>query len=135
MATILVIEDDPSFRDLLALHLHAAGHEVRTAADPELGLRSLLEEPPQLILLDLDLPYLSGFEVLSALRNDHASRDIPVIIVTGRSDEETYMRCRKIGIDGFAAKPLKSEQLLKVISKVLAGGVARERTEYPRDGA
>ncbi len=120
MATILAIEDDPSFRDLLQLHLHAAGHTVRTAADPAEGLRALLEEPPELILLDLDLPYLSGFEVLEALRSDKASQAIPVIVITGRADE-AYERCRKIGIDGFASKPLKREELLRVIDEALVG--------------
>ena len=121
MATILAIEDDPSFRDLLELHLHAAGHAVRTAADPEEGLRRLLEQAPELILLDLDLPYLTGFEVLEALRSDEATRKIPVIVLTGRADEDTYSRCRKMGIDGFASKPLRLEELLKAVDKALAG--------------
>ena len=121
MAKILAIEDDHSFLDLLDLHLKAAGHTVRTAADPEEGLRSLLEEAPELILLDLDLPYLSGFEVLEALRSDDATRAIPVVVLTGRADEDTYGRCRKIGIDGFASKPLKLEELLGAVDKALAG--------------
>ena len=133
MATILVIEDDPSFRDLLALHLHAAGHTVRTASDPEIGLRSFLKEAPDIILLDLDLPYLSGFEVLWALRSDEASKKIPVIVITGRADDETYDRCRKMGVDGFCAKPLKSEELLGAIVKALAGRA--EKGQTPSSGA
>jgi DNA-binding response OmpR family regulator len=120
LATILVIEDDPSFRDLLALHLRSAGHRVRAAADPEEGLRSFLEQVPEVVLLDLDLPYLSGFEVLSALRADDASKKVPVIVVTGRADDETYDRCRKMGVDGFASKPLKREELMDAIDKALA---------------
>jgi|SRR5262245_36778451 len=117
---ILAIEDDPSFLDLLKLHLQSAGHTVRTAADPEVGLRAILEEPPELILLDLDLPYLSGFEVLEALRSDEASRSIPVIIVTGKTESETYERCRRIGFDGFTSKPVKREELLRAVDKALA---------------
>jgi adenylate cyclase len=120
LATILAIEDDPSFRDLLQLHLQSAGHAVRTAADPEEGLRAFLEDPPELVLLDLDLPYLSGFEVLQALRSDEASREIPVIVITGRTEGETYERCRKIGFAGFASKPLKREDLLRAVEKALA---------------
>ena len=119
MATILVIDDDPSFRDLLRLHLLAAGHTVYAAEDPEEGIHSLLENSADLILLDLDLPYLSGFEVLEALRSDPASKEIPVIVLTGRGDEETYTRCRKIGTDGFLTKPLKKEQLIKAVSEAL----------------
>jgi CheY-like chemotaxis protein len=118
---ILAIEDDPSFRDLLKLHLQSAGHSVQTAADPEEGLRAILDDPPDLILLDLDLPYLSGFEVLEALRSDEASRSIPVIIITGRPEGDTYERCRRIGFEGFAAKPLKREDLLRAVSDALAG--------------
>jgi DNA-binding response OmpR family regulator len=127
LARILAIEDDPSFRDLLQLHLQAVGHTVRAAADPEEGLRALLEAPPELILLDLDLPYLSGFEVLEALRSDKASRAIPVIVITGRPDGEAYQRCQEIGIDGFASKPLRREELLRAIDKALAGSAGKGR--------
>lgn len=119
LATILAIEDDPSFRDLLKLHLESAGHALRGAADPEEGLRAVLEDPPDLILLDLDLPYLSGFEVLEALKADEASRAVPVIIITGHSDSEAYERCRRIGFEGFVSKPLKREDLLGVVEKAL----------------
>jgi CheY-like chemotaxis protein len=125
LATILAIEDDPSFRDLLQLHLQSAGHTVLTAADPEEGLRAFLEDPPELVLLDLDLPYLSGLEVLEALKSDEASRPIPVVVVTGRSEGEIYERCRKIGVEGFASKPVKREELLRVIDKALSGGAKR----------
>jgi len=125
LARILVIEDDASFRDLLALHLRSAGHRVRAAADPEEGLRSFLEEVPELVLLDLDLPYLSGFEVLSALRGEDASQRVPVVVVTGTQDEEAFDRCRELGADGFASKPLKREQLMEAIDKALAGRVAK----------
>ena len=120
MATILVIEDDRAFRDLLRLHLRQAGHTVQVAADPEEGLRSLIDAPPDLILLDLDLPYLSGFEVLEALRKDPASGKIPVVIVTGHAEEEVHERCRAIGIEGYLTKPFKSEHLVQAITGALA---------------
>jgi len=119
VAKVLVIEDNLAFRDLLRLHLHQAGHAVQVAADPEEGLRSLIDTPPDLILLDLDLPYLNGLEVLQALRSDPASQKIPVIIVTGNADEEVNDRCRTIGIDGFLTKPFKAEHLIKAIAKAL----------------
>ena len=119
MATILVIEDDLAFRDLLRLHLRQAGHKVQAAADPEEGLRSLIDAPPDLILLDLDLPFLSGFEVLEALKKDPVSGKIPVVIVTGHAEEEVHERCRGIGIEGYLTKPFKSEHLLKTIAKAL----------------
>src|SRR5262245_49601702 len=132
LATILAIEDDPSFRDLLQLHLQSAGHTVRTAADPEEGLRAFLEDPPELVLLDLDLPYLSGLEVLEALRSDEASRPIPVIVVTGRTEPEIYERCRRIGIGGFASKPVKREELLREGEQALARNSDGRETPKPR---
>jgi two-component system phosphate regulon response regulator PhoB len=120
VAKILVIEDDRAFRDLLRLHLRQAGHDVQAAADPEEGLRSLIDAPPDLILLDLDLPYLSGFEVLEALRKDPASGKIPVVIVTGHAEEEVHERCRGIGIEGYLTKPFKSEHLVQTIARALA---------------
>src|SRR5215831_14828514 len=127
LAKILAIEDDPSFRDLLRLHLQSAGHSVQTAADPEEGLRAVLEDPPELILLDLDLPYLSGIEVLEALRSDEASQSIPVIVITGKTESETYERCRRIGFAGFAVKPLKREDLLREVAKALAAADGKGR--------
>lgn len=127
MANILAIEDDPSFRDLLELHLGSAGHKVRAAADPAEGLRAFLEFTPDLILLDLDLPYLSGFEVLEAVRSEKASREIPVVVVTGHMDSEAFERCRKIGIDGFASKPLKREDLLEVVNQALQKQAAKTK--------
>lgn len=120
MAKVLVIEDDLAFRDLLRLHLRQAGHTVQVAADPEEGLRNLIDAPPDLILLDLDLPYLHGFEVLEALRSDPASQKIPVIIVTGHAEEDVHERCRTIGMDGYLTKPFKAEQLIQGITKALA---------------
>ena len=120
MAKVLVIEDDLAFRDLLRLHLRQAGHTVQVAADPEEGLRSLIDAPPDLILLDLDLPYLHGYEVLEALRSDPASQKIPVIIVTGHAEEDVHERCRTIGMDGYLTKPFKAEQLIQGITKALA---------------
>ena len=120
MATILVIEDDRAFRDLLRLHLRQAGHTVQVAADPEEGLRTLIDTPPDLILLDLDLPYLSGFEVLEALRKDSTSAKIPVVIVTGHAEEEVHERCRGMGIEGYLTKPFKSEHLVLAVTRALA---------------
>jgi CheY-like chemotaxis protein len=120
MATILVIDDDHFFTELVSLHLLLAGHTVQVAKDPEEGLRAIVDAPPDLILLDLDLPYLSGFEVLEALRSDAATREIPVIMLTAQKDEESYARCDRAGIDGFLTKPLQSDKLTEAIAAALA---------------
>jgi DNA-binding response OmpR family regulator len=120
MAKILIIDDDYFFTELASLHLTLAGYTVQTAKDPAEGLRAIVDGPPDLILLDLDLPYLSGFEVLEALRSDPATPRIPVIILTARKDEDSYVRCHEMGIDGFITKPLRSDQLIEAIGATLA---------------
>ncbi len=115
MAKIVVIEDDLTFLDLLRVHLAGAGHEVLTAEDAVLGLRAIIASAPDLILLDLSIPYLDGFEMIEALRTDPATRDIPVIVLTGRGDDETYSRARELGAAQLLTKPVERDLLMKAI--------------------
>ena len=120
MATILMIENDRFFRELVSLHLLLAGFTIQVAKDPAEGLRSVIECASDIVLPDLDLPYLSGFEVLDALRSDPAARKIPVIILSARRDEESYARCHKIGIPGIFSKPRKRDERITAIAEALA---------------
>lgn len=120
MAKIVVIEDDLTFLDLLRVHLASAGHEVLTAEDAVLGLRAIITEAPELILLDLSIPYLDGFEMIKALRNDPGTRDIPVIVLTGHGDDETFSRARMLGVSLFLTKPVQRDVLIKAIDTQLA---------------
>src|SRR5438270_12351801 len=70
--TVLVVDDDPSIRDLLRIHLGNAGYRVLLAEDAIVGGHMLVKEPPDLLLLDLDMPYMTGLEFLQALRSDNA---------------------------------------------------------------
>ena len=81
MAKILSIEDDEFLRELIGAHLRNAGHQVVTCADGAEAIRSILAERPDLVLLDLNMPYLDGFELLKALRGDALTRELPVIEV------------------------------------------------------
>lgn len=119
MAKLLIIEDDRSMLDLLRVHLKAVGHEVRTAPDAADGIRAILAEPPDLILSDIAMPYLDGMELLRALRSDPMTRRIPVIFLTGRSDDDTLVKARQLGADDFLTKPIQVEDLLSSIDKVL----------------
>ena len=127
MAKIVIIEDDLTFLDLLRVHLASAGHEVLTAEDAVLGLRAVIDNAPDLILLDLSVPYLDGFEILEALRTDPATRDIPVLVLTGRGDDETYTRARKLGAAQLLTKPVARDLLMKAIDGQL-------NSDKPRSG-
>jgi DNA-binding response OmpR family regulator len=121
VARILVIEDDLTFLELLRVHLSGAGHAVEVAEDAAVGLRAIVLNPPDLVLLDLNVPYLHGFEVLEALRSDPLTRSIPVVIITGRDDEQTYDEARRIGADAYLTKPVQRDALMKAVDTCLRG--------------
>jgi DNA-binding response OmpR family regulator len=122
LAKIVIIEDDLTFLDLLRVHLASAGHEVLTAEDAALGLRAVITEGPDLILLDLSVPYLDGFEILTALHSDPATSKIPVIVLTGRGDDESFARARELGASRFLTKPVTRDVLIRAIDSVLVPG-------------
>jgi CheY-like chemotaxis protein len=119
LAKILVIENDLTFLDLLRVHLASTGHEVEMAEDAVLGLRAIIENAPDLIILDMFVPYLDGIEVLEALRTDPATAPIPVIVLTGTRDEEIYARARQLGVADYLTKPVQREKLLQAIDAIL----------------
>ena len=87
MPTIMVVEDEPSILELLRINLVDAGYDVREAADAESAQRILKESLPDLVLLDWMLPGLSGLAFAKQLRADARTRELPVIMVTARTDE------------------------------------------------
>jgi DNA-binding response OmpR family regulator len=119
VARLLIIDDDRTFADLLRVHLADAGYSVSVAVDAVAGLRSILAAPPDLLLLDLNIPYLHGFEMLQALKNDPLTRRLPVVIITGRDDEDAYVQALQIGIDGYLTKPVQREMLLATVETAL----------------
>ncbi|HEY6241304.1 MAG TPA: response regulator [Burkholderiales bacterium] len=119
MAKIVIIEDDLTFLDLLRVHLASAGHEVQTAEDAALGLRAIIADRPDIVLLDISVPYLTGFEMLKALHSDPATRKIPVIVLTGHSDDETYAKAKKLGAADFLTKPIQRDRLINAIDAQL----------------
>jgi len=127
VAKIVVIEDDLSFLHLLRVHLASAGHEVLTAEDAAVGLRAVITEAPELILLDLAVPYLDGFEMLKVLRNDAATKGIPVIVLTGRGDDETFAEARRLGASQFLTKPITRDALIRAIDAQLAASGAQPK--------
>ena len=114
---VLVVEDDPSTRELLSVALEKRGFEVLTAADGESGLLKAGEELPGLILLDLRLPGMDGFEVLQALKQDPPTAAIPVIVLTGSEGLKAGARARvlSLGAADFVSKPFDIDMLVEEI--------------------
>ena len=117
---ILVIDDDVSFRDLLRFHLSAAGYQVQVAEDGVTGGRALLADAPDLIISDVAMPYLDGFELLSLMRTDENTASIPVILLSGRSDGDTMAKAVELGAADFLTKPVTHDQLLESVQACLA---------------
>ena len=107
---ILVVEDDAGIREGLQDALEIEGYEVLTAADGQVGLERGLREDPDLILLDLMLPKLDGFEVLERLRRDHV--ETPILVLTARGLEEDRVRGLDLGADDYVLKPFGLPELL-----------------------
>jgi DNA-binding response OmpR family regulator len=116
VAQVLVIEDDPSIRSALIRALVDLGHAVSSASDALSGLRSAVEERPDIVVLDLGLPDLDGAEALRMLR---AVSDVPVVVATARDDDPTVVRALNSGADDFLTKPFSAAQLDARIRAVL----------------
>ena len=101
---MLVVEDAPVARELLLGILRSLGHRVTEAIDGRQGLERALDDPPDLVLTDLEMPFLSGLEMVSRLREDPRLARVPVIVLTTRIDEETRARAERLGVRGFLSK-------------------------------
>ncbi len=119
MARILVIDDDPLFCKLVELHLGGAGHYVTVAGDAVEGLRAVIQSLPDLVLLDIRMPFMSGLEVLRALKSDPSSREIPVVMITSLDDDPTISEAAMNGADAFLNKPIHKEKLLATMQKFI----------------
>lgn len=119
---ILIIEDDVGFRDLLRIHLSLAGYASEMAEDGVEGGRALLARPPDLVLCDLNMPFMGGFELLSLMRTDEQTASIPVILLSGRSDGDTMAKAMQLGAADFLTKPVTLEVLMQSIHACLAKG-------------
>lgn len=103
---LLFVDDDPILREFAAVHLASEHMRLETAADGAEGLAAIAAGKPDLVLLDLDMPNVDGFEVLRSLRADPDTEHLPVIVVTGREDTAAIDRAFDAGATSFIAKPI-----------------------------
>ena len=114
IAKVAVVDDDRFIRYLLDLHLRKAGYEVFAAEDAVEAGRVILERKPDLILCDVDMPFMDGYEFVSALRADPATRDIPVVFLTvSKSLDERAKPLRA----GHLVKPVTADDLLRTVAE------------------
>jgi DNA-binding response OmpR family regulator len=120
MAKLLIIEDDPYVLEIYGQTFSRQNYEVVTAKDGEEGLEKAHEHQPSLILLDIMIPKLNGFDVLSRLKHDEKTRHIPVMMLTNLGEEQHIKRAIALGAEGFMIKANFSlEQLTKEVDRKL----------------
>lgn len=119
-ARILIAEDNPQGVELLDAYLGESGWEVATAVDGEETLQKVRDWRPDLILLDIMMPKISGFEVCKRLKADPATRDIAVLMITALDQPADVERAVEAGTDDFLTKPINQAELLRRINALLA---------------
>ena len=132
MATVLHIEDDPSNRLLIRKLLAAAGHEVIDAETGLEGIRLAAARKPDLVLVDIDVPDLDGYEVTLRLRGMPALQGTPIVAITAEGDRETSLA---VGADGFIQKPIDARRFPETVARFLSGHSERKRDSDRGDDA
>ena len=122
--TILVVDDDTPIRSLLRQELTDAGYQVKEAANGKAALDMVRIAKPDLIILDVMMPEINGFDVAAVLKNDPATMDIPIIILSIVQDKERGFR---IGVDRYLTKPIDTEKLFHEVEDLLEQGVSKKR--------
>jgi two-component system phosphate regulon response regulator PhoB len=124
MARILVVEDEDDIRQILSYNLGQAGHEVFSADRGAVALDLARKERPELVLLDLMLPDISGLEICRQLKSDPALREVPVIMLTARSEEIDRVVGFELGTDDYVVKPFSVRELILRVQAVLRRSLA-----------
>ena len=116
---ILVVDDEPDITALVAYHLARAGYRVSTASNGQDALKAAREERPEVVVLDLMLPGVSGYEVLRELRKRKETSDIGVILLTARREEADRIKGLSLGADDYLTKPFSPQELTLRVASVL----------------
>lgn len=134
--TILVVEDDEDILQLLTINLEAAGYQAVTATDGYQGLKLAQRNQPSLIVLDIMLPGMDGFEVCKELKRHQETADIPVVMLTARGEEVDRIVGLELGADDYVVKPFSPREFLLRIKAVLKRAVPEqgERQQWQRNG-
>ncbi|CAN5376254.1 response regulator transcription factor [soil metagenome] len=116
---VLVVDDEPEIVSLVAYHLERAGYTVSTATDGAEAISKTRLEQPRLIVLDLMLPGITGFQVLEAIRSQPETQDVPVLMLTALRDDEDRIRGLSLGVDDYVTKPFNPDELVLRVGAIL----------------
>jgi len=116
---ILIVDDDPTTRKLIGLFLKAKGYAVAYAENGLDGIEKIGTENPNLIITDLNMPYMDGIEFVKSVRADPARHEIPILMVTTEADPEERERAMAVGVNGYLVKPVTAETVTQNIRHIL----------------
>ncbi len=119
MAKLLIIEDEADIRELISFNLEMSGYDVIKSRDGEEGLSTARSEKPDLIILDLMLPGMDGLKVCSHLKKDQDTKDIPIIMLTARSEDDDIINGLEKGADDYITKPFSPRILIARVKAAL----------------
>jgi DNA-binding response OmpR family regulator len=119
MARLFVVDDEPDMVDLLATILSADGFEVETDTDGRSALARILNDPPDLVLLDLMMPDLDGMEILKLLRLDAKGAGVPVLVVSARTSHQDQLGTLQLGANAYICKPFSPRELVRQVHQLL----------------
>lgn len=128
MPRILIVEDDAAIRDLLARRLNMAGYDAIFAEDGVRAIMASVSAAPDLILMDMGLPILNGWQATERIKKRPETRHIPIIALTAYALSEDRYRALNIGCDDFEPKPIDFDRLIRKIEKLLAESSRQRET-------
>jgi two-component system cell cycle response regulator DivK len=132
-ATVLIVDDFEDNRTMYAEFLKFSGYQVVEAANGLEAIQMATVCAPDIVIMDLSLPVLDGWEATRRLKRDVRTRHVPVVVLTGHALKGHFQSAREAGCDGFLAKPCLPETLLEAVRQILAGGCSRVGEGMPGD--
>lgn len=130
---ILVCDDERSIVRLIQVNLERQGWEVITAYDGKDGLEKIMSEQPDIIVLDVMMPYMDGFEVLKNLRREPSTQKLPVVMLTAKAQDKDVFEGYHYGADVYLTKPFNPMELVTFIKRIIAGADSDGTKRYDID--
>lgn len=127
--TILVVDDEPALLRLMEYLLHRQGYRILTAANGEDALELVRTERPDLVVLDVMMPRMDGYEVAAAIRHDREIASTPIVILTAKAQDQDIERGLAAAVDAYITKPFEPARLSDTVANLLAGERMRRKNE------
>ncbi len=127
---ILAVDDEPHIRRLVQVNLERHGYEVITATDGKDALEKIATEKPDLVVCDVMMPYMDGFEVLQTLRKNADTRELPVIMLTAKAQDADVFKGWQSGADLYLTKPFNPMELISFVKRIFKSKQAESSNRY-----